>query len=162
MIEVRLAEPAEYAAVGDLTAQGYLADGALPPEDPYYDLLRNAAGRAAEAELWVAVEDGVLLGTVTSCPPGSPYRELATAAEGEFRALAVAPEARGRGIGRLLVERCLERAAAAGSTGVVISTAEWMHAAHRLYVRLGFVADPARDWSPRAGIRLRAFVRDLP
>ena len=162
MIEVRLAEPAEYAAVGDLTAQGYLADGALPPEDPYYDLLRNAAGRAAEAELWVAVDDGVLLGTVTCCPPGSPYRELATDAEGEFRALAVAPEARGRGIGRLLVERCLERAAATGSSGVVISTAEWMHAAHRLYARLGFVADPARDWSPRDGIRLRAFVRDLP
>lgn len=148
--------------MGELTAHGYLADGAMAPDDPYYDLLRDAAGRAAEAELWVAEEDGVLLGTVTWCPPGSAYRELAAEHEGEFRALAVAPEARGRGVGRLLVELCLERAAADGSTGVVISTAEWMAPAHRLYRRLGFVEAPERDWSPRPDIRLRAFFRPLP
>lgn len=162
MIEVRLAEPSEYAAVGELTAQGYLADGVMPADDPYFDVLRDASGRAADAELWVAVEDGTLLGTVTWCPRGSSYRELASADEGEFRALAVAPIARGRGVGRLLVERCLARAAASRSTGVVISTAEWMASAHRLYRRLGFIEAPERDWSPRPGIQLRALVRPLP
>lgn len=162
MIEVRPAEPSEYAAVGELTAAAYLADGALPPEDPYYDLLRDAAGRATDAELWVAVDaDGTLLGTVTWCPPGSRYRELADGEEGEFRALAVAPAARGRGVGAALVERCLGIARADGSTAVVISTADWMNAAHRLYRGLGFVEAPDRDWSPRPDIHLRAFVRPL-
>lgn len=163
MILVRLAKPAEYPAVGDLTVQAYLADGGLPANDAYYDLLRDAGGRATDAELWVAVDsDDELLGTVTWCPPGSTYRELATDYEGEFRALAVASQARGRGVGRILVERCLELAVASGSDAVVISTADWMAAAHHLYRTLQFVEAPERDWSPRPDIRLRAFVRALP
>lgn len=161
MIELRLAEPAEYPAVGALTARAYLADGALPADDPYYDVLRDAAARAESGKLWVAVEADSLLGTVTWCPPGSRFRELAHPHEGEFRTLAVAAAARGRGIGRLLVEKCLQLAADAGSTAVVISTAEWMTTAHALYRRLGFVEAPERDWSPRPDVRLRAFVRPL-
>lgn len=162
MTIVRRAEPTEFAAAGELTVQAYLADGALPPDDPYFELLRDAAGRAAGAELYVAVDaDGTLLGTVTWCPTGSPYRELSRPDEGEFRALAVAPQARGRGVGELLVRHCVDLGRASGATDVVISTAEWMHAAHRLYVRLGFVAAPERDWSPRPDVQLRAFVRPL-
>lgn len=162
MIALRLAEPTEYAAVGELTAQAYLADGAMPADDPYYDFLRDAAGRADGAELWVAVdESGALLGTVTWCPFGSGLREIGRSDEGEFRALAVAPEARGRGVGELLVQTCLDLARASGARAVVISTAEWMAVAHRLYKRLGFVPDPERDWSPRPDIHLRAFARPL-
>ncbi len=163
MIELRPANPDEYPAVGDLTARAYLADGAITAEDPYLDLLRDAAGRADGAELWVAVDDdGTLLGTVTRCPPGSRYRELGGENEGEVRALAVAPEGRGRGIATLLVGLCLERAVADGATSVVISTAHWMTTAHRLYRRLGFVPAPERDWWPRPDVHLLAFVRPLP
>ena len=31
---------------------------------------------------------------------------------------------------------------------VVLSTQRTMHAAHRLYERLGFVRTPERDWNP--------------
>ena len=98
---------------------------------------------------------------MTWCPPGSRFRELAHPNEGEFRTLAVAVAARGRGAGRLLVEKCLQLATDAGSTAVVISTAEWMTTAHELYRRLGFVEAPERDWSARPDVRLRAFVRPL-
>jgi GNAT superfamily N-acetyltransferase len=161
--QARRARPEEYSAVGELTAQAYLADGALLADDPYLDVLRDAASRAAEAELLVVTDaDGTMLGTVTWCPVGSPYRELGRPDEGEFRALAVTPEGRGRGVGELLVRHCLDLGRAAGAGAVVISTAEWMHAAHRLYRRLGFVEAPDRDWSPRPDVRLRALVRPLP
>lgn len=160
---MRRAQASEYVAVGELTVRAYLADGGLPAGDSYYDVLGDAAGRDTGAELWVAADpDGTLLGTVTWCPVGSAYRELGGTGEGEFRSLAVAPEARGRGVGEALVRHCLALAEAAGNTGVVISTADWMPAAHRLYRRLGFIAAPERDWSPRPEIPLHAFVRPLP
>jgi ribosomal protein S18 acetylase RimI-like enzyme len=162
VIELRRARPEDYAAVGELTAGAYLADGAMPAEDPYYDVLRDAAARAIGADLWVAEEAGLLLGTVTWCPPGSPYRELAGPGEGEFRALAVAPAGRGRGVGEALVSHCLQLGVDSGAAAVVISTAGWMAAAHRLYARLGFARAPERDWSPRPDVRLLALVRPLP
>lgn len=163
MFSVRRADPAVYVAVGELTVQAYLAGGSLPAGHPYYEVLRDAAARDTGAELWVAVDaDGTLLGTVTWCPAGSSFRELGRVGEGEFRTLAVTPSARGRGVGEALVRHCLALAEQAGDTSVVISTSTWMHAAHRLYRRLGFVPAPERDWSPRPEIRLLAFVRPLP
>jgi GNAT superfamily N-acetyltransferase len=162
-MELRRANEDEWAAVGELTAGAYLADGAMGVDDPYYGVLRDAASRAREADLWVAVDgDGVLLGTVTWCPAGSSYRELARPEESEFRTLAVAPAGRGQGVGEALVRHCIQLATEAGSIAVVISTAQWMSTAHRLYQRLGFVRVPERDWTPRPGVRLIAMVRQLP
>ena len=163
MIELRRAREDEWSAVGDLTVDAYLADGAMRADDPYFDELLDAASRAREADLWVAVDtDEGLLGTVTWCPPGSTYRELAATGESEFRALAVTPAGRGRGVGEALVRHCVHLATEEGANAVVISTARWMSSAHRLYRRLGFVAAPERDWSPRPDVRLMALVRKLP
>lgn len=137
-----------------------------PDQAGYAAHLRNAAARDLEAELWVAVtadeahsED--LLGTVTVCPDGSPWREIARGDEYEFRMLAVAPTAQGRGVGEALVRHVLDRAREAGSSRVVLSTLAEMSAAHRLYERLGFRRAPERDWSPREGIDLVAYLLDL-
>ena len=102
-VEVRTAREDEYAAVGELTLDGYVHDGFLTRETDYAEHLLDAAHRAVDAELVVAVDANGLLGTVTFCPPGSPLRELSQDGEAEFRMLAVAPSARGRGVGRDVV-----------------------------------------------------------
>lgn len=160
-MEVRVAGEHELEAVGELTVAAY-EQFMLGPRDPYRVQVRDAARRAREAELWVAAESERLLGCVTYCPPGSPWRELAGGAdEGEFRMLAVHPDARGRGAGQALAAHCEERARAHGAVRMRLSSLAEMSAAHRVYGRLGYVRDPARDWSPLPDVHLLAFAKEL-
>ena len=159
-MRIRLATDADLEAVGEVTVAAY-AQFTLGPDDPYVARLRDSATRAAQAELWVAEDDdGTVLGSVTRCPPGSPWREISRPGEGEFRMLAVGPEARGRGVGEALARHVLALCAEAGERVVVISSLTEMAAAHRIYARLGFRRLPERDWSPAPDVRLIAFARD--
>ncbi|MFF7447265.1 MULTISPECIES: GNAT family N-acetyltransferase [unclassified Streptomyces] len=154
-IEIRAAEPGEYAAIGEITAQAYLLDGLLVfgGSDWYLGELRDVAKRAAAADVLVATLGGDPVGTVTYVSPaGGPMAERARPEEAEIRMLAVARAARGRGAGEALVRACVERARATeGCTGLVLSTQPVMHAARRIYERLGFVRAPERDWRPIEG-----------
>lgn len=160
---IRLAQPEDLAEIGEITVRGYEFDGFLDGSESYAEQLRDASARSAEAELWVAVDEssGRPLGSVTFCPLGSPYRELAAQTEGEFRMLAVDPSARGLGVGRALVEHCLDRSRRLGFTGMVLCSLPAMTAAHALYSTLGFVRDPELDWSPIPGVELLGFRLDL-
>ncbi len=160
---VRAARPEEFDTVGGLTLEAYVADGYLDNDDDYADELRGAAHRAAHAELVVAA-DGTpakLLGTVTFCLPGSPYAEISRPGEAEFRMLAVAPDARGRGVGQTLARWCVDRAREQGCVAMVLSSLDRMTAAHRLYERMGFERLPERDWRPNPDITLLAFKLEL-
>lgn len=157
---LRRATPADHAVVGEITVAAYAAftEG---PGDEYVEKLRDAAARDREAELWVAERDDVLLGTVTLALPGSPWREIGTDEEGEFRMLAVAPTARRQGVGDALVGLVGDRFRDLGFRGVVLSSLAEMTDAHRVYERHGYTRSPARDWSPVPGVRLIAYEREL-
>ena len=159
---IRPAHRDELTAVGALTLDAYAADGFVTATSPYAEELRDAATRAREAELYVAVdEDGALVGTVTFCPEGSPYQEVARPGEGEFRMLAVAPDARRRGVAEALVRMCVERSAELGYDAVVLSSMPVQRSAQRVYERVGFRRTPELDWRPRPEIELLAFRLDL-
>ncbi|MGW4286670.1 GNAT family N-acetyltransferase [Streptomyces sp. NPDC004673] len=150
-LRIRPAEPAEYTALGEITAQAYLQDGLLDfgESDAYLGELRDVAGRAAAAEILVAERGGVLLGGVTFVPAGGPMADIAGPGEAEIRMLAVARAGRGQGAGEALVRACVDRARAVeGCRSLVLSTQPTMHAAHRIYERLGFHRTPDRDWNP--------------
>jgi predicted N-acetyltransferase YhbS len=161
-MHLRRARPEDYAAIGEVTYAAYqplLVDA----QTLYAEKLRNAEARDHEAELWVAVapDDRDVLGTVTLCRDGSPWREVSAADEGEFRMLAVAPHAQGQGVGEALVRHVLDRFREAGASAVVLSTTPGMLAAHRLYERLGFGRCPERDWAPLPEVSLIAYRLEL-
>jgi ribosomal protein S18 acetylase RimI-like enzyme len=162
--EIRLAAPEEYDEVGEITVRGYAHDGFLESSDAYASSLRDASSRAVNAELWVAadISSRRLLGSVTFCPLGSPYRELATEAEGEFRMLAVDPQARGHGVGKALVRHCLDHSRDLGFGSVVLCSLPTMTAAHALYLSQGFTRDRSLDWSPIPGLELWGFRTGRP
>jgi ribosomal protein S18 acetylase RimI-like enzyme len=150
-----------------LTVAGYDADGYLTYPDGSYDdgyagWLADAASRGRADVLAVATIDEQIVGTVTWCPYGSPSAQLALAPhQGEFRTLSVDPGTRGRGVGRALVEWCLERARTSGLTEVVLCSLDEMAPAHRLYLSMGFRRRPELDWSPEPAVRLLAFSLSL-
>lgn len=161
-VAIRAARPDELAEVGRVTLDAYVADGYLGSDHPYAAHLLDARVRHEQAELLVAADQsGAVLGTVTVCLPGTPLAEISVPGELEFRMLAVAPAARGRGIGGLLTRTVLDRARARGDRRVVLSSLDRMRAAHRIYESMGFVRAPERDWRPEARAVLWAFVLEL-
>ncbi len=164
-VRLRRIRADEYDRVAKITVAAY-APFTRGRADPYVERLADTAARDRDAEVWVAVRDtgdgtGTILGSVTLCPPGSPWRELAVPGQGEFRMLSVDPAAQGRGVGGELVRLCLARARRDGEAAVVICSLREMTTAHRLYDRLGFVRAPALDWQPLPGVELVGFRLDL-
>jgi ribosomal protein S18 acetylase RimI-like enzyme len=159
-LEIRPATTAELPRVGDLCVAAY-APFLVAADAGYDEVLRDAATRAAAAELLVGVDGGDVLGTVTFVPDGGPLGEIAVPGEAEFRMLAVDPAAQGRGVGLTLMRWLVDESRRRGKHAVVCSSLAEMRAAHRIYERLGFRRVPERDWSPQPGVALLAFALPL-
>ena len=161
--EARTAEEVE--AAGRVTVAANAEFAPADPEDPfnsswagYLAEMADAAARAAQGVLLVAVEDGRVVGTVTLyLGPGSMQWRPGDAM---FRLLAVDPAARGRGIGHALFQACLNRARAAGKRRMALHTTEWMATARAMYERAGFRREPEGDVR-LPGVTIIAYAADL-
>ena len=143
-VTVREARPSDFAAAGDVAVDAYRS---INPELGRYEArLRDVVGRTADATVLVALVDHRLVGTATYVP--GPYSQLAETDDPDdagLRMLAVAPGIGGRGIGTALVEHAIDLARRAGRRRLVLLTRPEMHAAHRIYARLGFTRLPEID-----------------
>ena len=155
---VRNAQTTELAEVGELRVTAYDSDRLLDAVPSYADTLRKLG---AHGEVLVAVDGDKILGTVT-LESWHENSEMATGPEeAEIRALAVAPEAQGQGVGRALVQAVVDRATARRAERLVLHTQPLMVAAHRLYEQAGFVRVPDRDIEPVPGLWLLAYQKSL-
>jgi ribosomal protein S18 acetylase RimI-like enzyme len=120
---------------------------------------RQRLGRAPSFLAW---HDGVPAGTVTALPgnvAGLPDFPGAW----HLVAVWVSPAARGRGIGRLLVQTVIDEAAAAGAPSVALWVFDANERARTLYERMGFRATDltnARPGNPQDVEHL--MIRELP
>lgn len=100
------------------------------------------AASSSEMEWWVAEADHGIGGAVLFCHPGTTLQVLdgstVTLALPEARLLAVAPQARGLGIGRTLMQICIQRARDIGASALMVRTMPEMSAANRLCEQMGF------------------------
>ena len=162
-VVVRRATPDDLAAAARISVEAYLGAGQLDdgPDGFYGTVLADTGSRESDALLLVAVQQEQVVGTVTICPPASPFREIGRDGEVEFRFLAVAPDAWGYGVGNALVAACEDHARSTGSNRLVICVRDINAAAMTLYERHGFQRLPERDWHPVPEVALLAFEKNL-
>lgn len=162
---VRLARPDEHDAVGLVTFRGFGHDlpGARQPTQERRALLLDAAARATDGDLLVAVDSADRpVGTATLLPPGATLTRQARDREAEVRLLAVLPEVRRTGIARALMSAAINRARTWDVDAVVLDTGPQNTASQALYLQLGFERQPDRETQPSSsGGLLAVFVLRL-
>lgn len=146
-IEIREAAFDEHDEAGRVTALAYAEF--VPPGDEdweeYLGRLADVAERAERTVILVAVEEGRILGCVTLELSGRVERHDERDLdpdEAHVRMLGVHPEARRRGIARMLMEACLQRARREGKTRMTLHTTQQMVAAQRMYEAMDFRRTP--------------------
>lgn len=163
---VRDARPSELAEIGDLRVAAYEAGGFLADASHYGETLRTL-GHDGSGQILAAVQQdggrtgadgtGRILGTVMLQLWPDAGHVVRGPGDAEVRALAVAPEARGRGVGRALLQAVADQARACGVRNLVLCTQKTMLAAQHLYTEAGFRRMPERDWEPVPGFTLLAY-----
>lgn len=114
-------------------------------------------GYIERGRVWVALVDDEVIGHVQAAPGDDP-------GTWEVVNTAVAAECRGQGIGRLLLERAVGEAQAAGATRVVLATATADVGNLRFYQRCGFrMTRVVRDaFGPHAGYHEPIEIDGIP
>jgi len=168
-ITIREARSDECGAVSAILLAAYAqyfppADAPIDDEerkawDEYRDNISDVGSRLANSTLLVAESDGVILGSVTYYAPGQRDTVDDAWPEGwaSIRLLGVHPDARGRKVGRLLMDECMRRAHEAKATTMGLHTTQLMDVAREMYLRMGFQRFPEYDFYPTPDFCVEAY-----
>lgn len=165
-VVIRDAIPEDRELIRALTLEAYAEYGSIMTPGSWSGLERAVHAGLDSTEAMhrvVAEHDGRVVGSVLLYPPSAdayggaghrvPWPEL--------RLLAVSGEARGLGVGRLLVEECIQRARSDGARAIGLHTSRSMGGAMRLYARAGFKREPRYDFQPEGAELVEAYVLHL-
>ena len=163
-VHIRDARGSDRQAVGVVTLAAYEEYAAALPADVwrgYRDEIVATLADVGAAEQVVAELDGAIVGTALLYPAGTrldrPDGSAVALEWPEMRLLAVAPAARGRGVGSAIVRECVRRARAVGAEAITLHTTDVMAAAMAMYERMGFSRAAELDFSPAEGVLVKGY-----
>jgi GNAT superfamily N-acetyltransferase len=146
-MDIRPVKPDEYEKLGRLTVRSYrhLANG--EPLGAYEDVLADVESRTRDCEVFVAVDDlKTVVGGITYVPgPNTSMSEFEDVDAAGIRHLAVDPAFQGAGVGRALLERCIQHARDQHRPRLRLHSTTPMVIARAMYERMGFVRAPEFD-----------------
>ena len=101
-------------------------------EEPDFRVLADPRGQILEKDgfIWVALNDGTVVGTAALMKEEHGSYELAK--------MSVAPEFRGKGVGRMLITTCIEKARSIGAGKIELFSNHQLVSALKLYESVGF------------------------
>jgi GNAT superfamily N-acetyltransferase len=148
VVKIRNAKPEEYEIISKLMLKVYSKLDGFPkePEQPeYYKTLLNVGdlSKKENTELIVAISNqDKVVGAVVYFSDLKSYGSRGAVTEiknaSGFRLLTVDSKERGKGIGKLLVKECFNRAKKLNHKHLFIHSTESMKTAWRMYEKLGF------------------------
>jgi len=161
-VVLRDAREGDGDAIRALTLQAYAEYATVMTPSAWGELeqaIRRAIDSESGAERIVAEHAGHVVGSVMLFPPAAAAYGTGVAPPPwpELRLLAVSPEARGLGVGRLLVDECVRRARASGAAELGLHTSKSMATAIGMYTRMGFVRAPEHDFHPAGAERVEGY-----
>lgn len=165
---IRDARPEEFQEVGQLMVNVYAQLEGFPKPDAqpaYYQLLANIGSMTEKPTirlLVVVAPDGTIKGGVVYIGDMQHYGSGGTATQEKnaagFRLLAVNSSARGKGVGKLLINECIRLAKAAQQKQLIIHSTKVMQTAWLMYEKMGFKRSEDLDFMqgdwPVFGFRL--------
>jgi GNAT superfamily N-acetyltransferase len=158
----RLDDRAAVEAVTLVAYEQYASVLPAPFWAAYRENILSTLAAASPSTLIVAETAGAMVGSVLLCPAGSVMpdpgigRDIRFAVP-EVRLLAVGPAGRGRGVGRRLMEECIQRARGAGAPALTLHTTDMMEVAMALYLRMGFERTPETDFRPAPSVLVKGY-----
>lgn len=163
---VRDARDGDRDAIRDLTLSAYAEYANVMSPDSWAGLsgaVEAALASSDPMQRIVADDHGILIGSVLLYPPATrAYGDLAgELSTPELRLLAVSHAARGRGVGRALVDECIRRARRDGATALGLHTSGSMAVAMQLYRRMGFERAPELDFQPPGAELVEGYLLKL-
>ena len=154
-VTVRLAMPGDAAEISRVlleafsTIREHYTDEAFEVVTPKPDEIER---RFEEGPMWVAEQDGEIVGTVS----------LTTEPEGLYvRSMAVLPKAQGRGIGRMLLDALHAEAEGRGIDRIFLYTLPFQQGARAMYEKYGYkwVRDtPPEEWYGVPGLEMERSI----
>ena len=146
---IRNAKSSEFDYLGNLMGKVYSQlDGFanITDQPEYYKMLLNI-GKLTEKDntelIIVESQKGKIVGAVLYFSDMKNYGSGGTATQikntSGFRLLAVDPNQRGRGLGKILINECINRAKKLGQKQIVIHSTKSMKIARAMYKKIGFV-----------------------
>jgi GNAT superfamily N-acetyltransferase len=123
------------------------------------EFVSNMSILSKTCEIIIAEEDGQIVGGVAYIGPRQPKADYFDVCWSIIRMLVVKPSARGKGLGRLLTEECIERARRDNSPIIALHTTPIMTVALPLYLRMGFMK--IRDAPDIYGVPYTVYTKSL-
>jgi len=165
MIEVRRVRPDEYVDAGEVTASAWGPARSIKDQGwlTFRARIADVAGRDAIAAVYVATEGGRILGSVTlemedrivdeeNSVPLAPD-------EAHVRVLGVAPTARHRAVGQILMTHCANVARQNGKERLTLNTSLKNLVAQSFYESIGYKRQD--DIELEDGSKLCSYELDL-
>lgn len=135
-VEIRSIQPEDNPVLARIIKDTLKEFGANHPGTVYYDETTDALYelfRKERSHYFVAEKDGSILGGGGIFPTDGLPEDTC-----ELVKMYLLPEARGTGLGRSIIEQCLERAREYGYKQVYLETMPELRQALNIYARFGF------------------------